>query len=380
MNDISTSQTTTTGLLPQEGAPVNNLRREYDDQCSLFCAQSALSRHFLEGQAVLVAEALIQHLPQFNFELPEQVFIFHSSRATGQRYTVPTEFRHRVVGSRLGMFARTGPRQSLSGHLAALEHNAHPAVAASAGLIRHAVAVHLIHNLLPAGHSVVYVPAAGEEIPTLPVKRIGELDSALTLASDASFTGLDESGHGEVHVPYVPDARRFYLPQWVAFDDQGRLVVQSLNEAEACVAAMQRFVEILHRAAALAPYITADETYQQKRYGMLGQLVNQGRALALYTTATMAGMIRQRCTANELNRGLSLRLPYFDDQSLTMRTLHFQVVPPARIVFLPAFLTFAAREEQVKAAQDTRLSIGTRRHLIGGLRILEQSFLPRAGE
>ncbi len=380
MNNISTSLKTTTGLLPQEGSPVNNLRREYDDLCSLFYAQPALSRRFLEGQAVLVAEALIQHLPQFNFELPEQVFIFDNGRVTGQSCTVPIEFRHRAVGSRLGMFTRTGPRQSLSGHLAALEHNTHPAVAASARLIRHAVALHLIHNLLPAGHSVVYVPAAGEEIPTLPVQRIGELDSALILASDASFTGQDEPGRGEVHVPYVPDARCFYLPRWVAFDDQRRLLVQSLDEAEACVAAMQRFVEILHLAAALAPYITADYTYQHKRYGMLGQLVNQGRALALYTITAMAAMIQQRFASNELNRGLSLSLPYFDDQALTMKSLHFQVVPPARIVFLPAFLTFAAREAQVKAAQDTRLSIGTRRHIIGGLRILEQSFLPRAGD
>ena len=47
---------------------------------------------------------------------------------------------------------------------------------------------------------------------------------------------------------------------------------------------MQRFLCVLHAAVSLAPYIVADEEYQRKRYGMLGQLVNQGRALARYET------------------------------------------------------------------------------------------------
>ena len=50
------------------------------------------------------------------------------------------------------------------------------------------------------------------------------------------------------------------------------------------MASMQRLLEVLHWRVALAPYIVADEEYQQKRYGMLGQLVNQGRALARYET------------------------------------------------------------------------------------------------
>ncbi len=47
---------------------------------------------------------------------------------------------------------------------------------------------------------------------------------------------------------------------------------------------MQRYLFVLHAAVALAPYVVADEEYGRKRYGMLGQLVNQGRALARYQT------------------------------------------------------------------------------------------------
>ena len=76
----------------------------------------------------------------------------------------------------------------------------------------------------------------------------------------------------------------------MAFDDKGKLLVGSVKEAEAHVQSMQRYVMILHRALSLAPYISADEEYQRKRYGILGQLINQGRALANFKTAKSFGI------------------------------------------------------------------------------------------
>ncbi len=173
----------------------------------------------------------------------------------------------------------------------------------------------------------------------------------------------------------MPYARQFYLPQWVAFDEQDRLVVGSQSEAEADVASMQRFLFVLHAAVSLAPYIVADEEYQRKRYGILGQLVNQARALARFETRGIIDTIHRRAAASDLNRGLSLSLPYFDDQALEMRTRDFEVIPAGRIMFVPAFVVRAARDEAVKVAQDTRLDPGTRRHLLDELALLEQSFL-----
>jgi hypothetical protein len=137
---------------------------------------------------------------------------------------------------------------------------------------------------------------------------------------------------------------------------------------------MQRFIEVLHLAVALAPYMVADDEYQQKRYGMLGQLVNQGRALARYITQDIITTIRQRAKSNDLNRGLSLSLPYFEDQDLVLKTHDFEVIPAGRIMFIPAFVVRAAQEEQAKVAQDTRLSPSTRRHLLAELKTLEQAF------
>src|SRR5258705_1667942 len=107
---------------------------------------------------------------------------------------------------------------------------------------------------------------------------------------------------------------------------------------------------------------------------MWAKLINQGRALAGYEPAEIVRAIRRRATAQDLNRGLSLSLPYFDDQSLQMRTHNFEIIPAGRIMFVPAFVVRAAREEQAKVAQDTRLSASTRKHLLNALKTLEAAF------
>jgi hypothetical protein len=185
---------------------------------------------------------------------------------------------------------------------------------------------------------------------------------------------VTEEGRGELLVPYVPWARRFYLPQWVPLDEKDHLLVNSAGEAEAAIASMQQFLRILHAAVSLAPYMVVDETYQLKRYGILGQLVNQGRAFSRYQTKEIIRTIRQRAKAQDLNRGLSISLPYFDDQALVITTHNFEIIPAGRIMFTPAFVVRAARQEQVKVAQDTRLSPSTRKHLLEELHKLETDF------
>ena len=81
-----------------------------------------------------------------------------------------------------------------------------------------------------------------------------------------------------------------------------------------------------------------DAQFQQKRYGMLGQLINQGRALARYEMSGLIEEIQTRAARHDLNRGLSLSVPYFDDQSLTLQQVEFEVIPAGRIMFVPAFV------------------------------------------
>jgi hypothetical protein len=229
--------------------------------------------------------------------------------------------------------------------------------------------------MLPSGRTVEYKVAEGEEIPSIPVQSDLEPESAITATTDAIVMEEGgEVGRGVLLVPYVEAARRFYLPQWVAFDDEGHLLVGSVNEAEANIASMQRYLAVLHTAVGMAPYMVADEEYQLKRYGILGQLVNQGRALARYQVNEIIRTIQRRASSHDLNRGLSLSLPYFNDQTLALESYSFEVIPSGRIMFVPAFVVRAAREQEAKIAQDTRLSQSTRKNLLTELRTLEQAF------
>jgi hypothetical protein len=236
--------------------------------------------------------------------------------------------------------------------------------------------MHMVYQMLPAGRDVCYKPADEDEtIPSIPEENALEPESAITSASDAiAEEGKTEEGRGDLLVPFVPYARKFFLPQWVAFDENGDLLVKSIEEAEAHIKSMQRFMEVLFLSVALAPYISADNEYAKKRYGMLGQLVNQGRALAVYQVQDIIARIKQRAEAGSLNRGLRLSLPYFDDQDLKINISNFEVIPSGRIMFVPAFVVRAVRQEEVKVSQDTRYNPSTRKHLLQLLDTLEQAF------
>ena len=356
-------------------SPASHLRQAYETQRALFDAQPTLIQRFLEAQAQVLAGAIIQNSPGVRFTLPNQVVAEAAPSPVMQ--TLPTEVREQKIG---GLQTQLRLRHADMGdrvrqRLTGLEESPQPAVAISAGLLRYAAARHMVHTMLPAGRTVSYVAAEGEEIPTLPDPSQPAVASALMASTDAiAEEGAAEADRGELHVPYVPYARRFYLPQWVAFDGDGRLLVGTLPEAEAHVASMQRFVSLLHAAVGLAAYFVADDTYQQKRYGILGQLVNQGRALANYQTHQIIHTIQRRAMAQELNRGLSISLPYFDDQALKLKVYPFVVIPAGRIMFVPAFVVRAARDEAVKIAQDTRLSPSTRKHILAELTLLDRSF------
>jgi hypothetical protein len=359
-------------LIYSSGSSQSQLRQDYEIHQALLNAQAILVQRFLQLQAQQIADALMQHLPQVRFTLPDQVV---DPAQSGPPLVVPNDQRGQSVGGAFARLRRVDLRMALRERLAELEQSGQPAIVLSSTLVRHSTAIHMVYNLLPAGRSVTYVAVDGEEIPTIPVKDQLDPESAITAVTDAiAEEGRSETGRGELQVPYVPAARSFYLPQWVAFDDEDKLLVGSVKEAEAHLASMERYVDLLHLAIGLAPYLVADSVYQEKRYGMLGQMINQGRALARYQTRQIIKTIQQRASANDLNRGLRLTLPFFDDQDLKMKTHPIEVIPAGRIMFVPAFVVRAAREEQAKVAQDTRLNSSTRKHLLDEICMLETAF------
>jgi hypothetical protein len=361
-------------------SPTSLLRQEFDQAAELLRLQPPLTQRFVEAQARHLADAIVQRTPQVRFSLPDQVV---GPGSDARPVAVSAGYREQIVGGTgfLDRLSRVDARKAIVQRLQELELASNREVSISAKLLRHATVIYMVHGMLPAGRSVKYVAAEGEEIPTQPVGDVVGVGSAITATTDAiAEEGASDEGRGELLVPYAEAARRFYLPQWVAFDQNDRLLVNAVEEAEAHVASMQRFMEVLHLARGFAPYIVADEQYQQKRYGMLGQLVNQGRALARYETREIIETIQARAAQHDLNRGLSLSVPYFDDQELALALEGFEVIPQGRIMFLPAFVVKAARGQQAKVADDTRLSPSTRQHLIQELRMLEEAFDDGAGQ
>jgi hypothetical protein len=349
----------------------SSLFEQFTSEQALYSNQPNIVQRYLDSQAQLMIDSLRKNQVQAAFTLPDKVVLEDGT----QLVSLPADQREQEIGSVINRLRRTDLRFILRQRLAELIGSTEPTVSIAARLFRHATAMTMVHTTLPSGRNVKYITPIGEEIPSIPADTGSDRESAITQSSDAIVEeGKDKENRGEYQVPFVPAARKFFLPQWVALDETGKLLVHSTNEAEAQMASMQTFLSVLHGAVSLAPYMIEDPVYQQKRYGMLGQLVNQGRALALYETQEIIKIIKTRAAASDLNRGLSLSLPFFDDQLLEMRTHDFEVIPAGRIMFVPAFMVRASREEQAKVAQDTRFSPSTRKYLLAELSILETAF------
>jgi hypothetical protein len=378
MTDISTKpnlETMKAGEARIEN-PAEFLAKEFEGCQALFEAQPALTQRFVEAEARRIANAVIQQAPQVRFSLPNRIIFTSGLDNREQERVVPAEARDQLAGGLVDRLTRTGAQAIVRHRLEELEASTNQAISKAAVLMRHATALIMVHQMLPDGRSVHYIPAEGEEIPTIPVEDETSPASAITARSDAIVEAGSEGEEerGELIVPFVPYARHFFLPQWVALDANDELLAHSENQAEANLTSMQQYLKVLHGAISLAPYIAADPEYQRKRYGMLGQLINQGRALARFQTREIIETIQHRAARHDLNRGLSLSLPYFDDQSLGMKSHDFDIIPAGRIMFVPAFVVLASRKEQVKVDQDTRLSRSTRLHLLRELQMLEFAF------
>lgn len=352
------------------------LAEDYQRQQALFAAQPAIIQRFLETQGKQIAQAVVDGQVQVSFSLPDRVIFTLEHVDQPALVTIPQNQRTHSAGSFLNRFRKAELYREIRHAFVELEQSPDRAISVAAGLLRHATVMHMVYQMLPAGRDVIYRPADEDEtIPSVPESDGLEPESAITSASDAIVEeGINEAGRGDLLVPFVPYARKFFLPQWVAFDENGDLLVKSVEEAEAHIKSMQRFMEVLFLTVALAPYFSADEEYAKKRYGMLGQLVNQGRSLAVYLLREIIARIKQRAESGSLNRGLRLSLPYFDDQELKIDVSEFEVIPSGRIMFVPAFVVRAVRQEEVKVSQDTRFNPSTRKHLLQLLDLLEQAF------
>jgi hypothetical protein len=302
---------------------------EYQAREDLLYSQPTAVQRALELQASLIAKAVIERQSPLRFMLPEQVACQLDGRDERSLVTVPVHRREQKVGGLLDLLKAA----DLKLRLKELEDSPEKAVSTCGRLMRHAIARHLVYRMMP------------------PPQRINSSQRLLSA--------------------YAMD---FFMPQWVALDDQDNLLVNSVEEARACITAMQQTLSILKSAKSLAPYFIADEEYQRKLYGMLAQLINQGQALARHETADIIRRLKRRVADHSLDRGFDLDLPFFDDQGLEIRKLDIPVIPHGRIQFVSAFIVIAIRAKEMEVEHSPGLSHTTRNHLLEELKALQEAF------
>jgi hypothetical protein len=105
-------------------------------------------------------------------------------------------------------------------------------------------------------------------------------------------------------------------------------------------------------------------------------VVARGRDLASQAVDELIMEMRRRSARHQLDRGVRLSFPFYDDRRLSLRWRDFTVIPRGRILFVPAFVVMATEREIERVRADPRLSETTRDHLVVLLERLRHAFGP----
>ena len=102
--------------------------------------------------------------------------------------------------------------------------------------------------------------------------------------------------------------------------------------------------------------------------------LERGRDLARRAVDELIEEMWLRASRHQLDRGVRLSFPFFDDRRVGLRWRDFTVIPRGRILFVPAFVVIAAEREIERVRLDRQLSDSTREHLVVLLERLCQAF------
>jgi hypothetical protein len=137
----------------------------------------------------------------------------------------------------------------------------------------------------------------------------------------------------------------------------------------------------MEQASMTTEDVTTSQTVELHLSGELGgcgivqeDRIRVGQSLAQIELDEIIGKTKRWAKAGQLNRGLRLTLPFFDDQAMEIGWRDLEVIPRGRVPFIPAFVVIAARQEGERAGQEKDMTPTTREHLLGQLHRLEMAF------
>ncbi|GAB4475635.1 MAG: hypothetical protein Kow0088_12650 [Anaerolineales bacterium] len=151
-------------------------------------------------------------------------------------------------------------------------------------------------------------------------------------------------------------------------------VSEAAAEEMSDLANLRANLEMLSIALAFEPAITESQLFAIRYQKAVQQLISRGRSYAQQLSLKMIQTLRQRAERNDLNRGVSVSVPYFDDQKLDLCFYQLQIIPPGRIPFEETYVVQAAQQAKQKVTHDQSLNTETRQHLYEQLDLLEKSF------
>jgi hypothetical protein len=105
-----------------------------------------------------------------------------------------------------------------------------------------------------------------------------------------------------------------------------------------------------------------------------GEAIARGQDLARSAVDELIEELWRRAGDHQLDRGVRLSFPFYDDRRLSLRWRDFTVIPRGRILFVPAFVVLAVEREIERVRKDPQFTNSTRCHLIGLLDRLRQAF------
>ena len=104
------------------------------------------------------------------------------------------------------------------------------------------------------------------------------------------------------------------------------------------------------------------------------QTVVRGQDLARRAVDVVIEELNRRVRLHQLDRGLRLNLPYYNDWRLGLRWWDFTEIPRERILFVPAFVVLAAEREMERVRRERESTPSTRTHLLELLGRLRRAF------
>ncbi len=111
-----------------ESSTVKQFRGQLLDAQSLYNIQPVLVQRFFESQASLLAEAVVQHLSQVRFSLPDRVYIVSGGSSKTVAATVPQDYRTQMAGRLMDRLSRSDLLTALHDRFLELEHADNPGV------------------------------------------------------------------------------------------------------------------------------------------------------------------------------------------------------------------------------------------------------------